>query len=516
MKLFIAGLDTETNTFSPIPTGYEAFAECCLAHGDATRRPLNCCSTQLSVWRQLAEERGWTVIESLCAVAEPGGRTTRSVYEGFRAEIMHDLRAADKVDAVLLALHGACVAEGYDDVEGDLLENVRGLVGRETPIGAELDLHCHITARMVANATALVAYKEYPHTDIGTRARELFELIADAAGGRTRPRMGLFDCRMLSTFRTQEQPLRGFVDRMMGLEGRDGVLSVSFGHGFPWGDVEEVGARMLVITDGDQTNATALAESLGRELFARRHELAPRFFDIDEALDCAATMTAGPVVLADVADNPGGGAPGDSTFILRRILQRGTQGVATALHWDPVAVRFCREAGEGARLDLRIGGKVGPGSGPPIDLSVMVRKIASGITQRFGDVHLPIGEAAWVSVGDVDIVLNTLRTQVFHPECMTLLGIDLAARRLIVVKSTNHFYEGFAPMAARIMHVAAPGALEQRFEKIALTKRKLPYWPKTEEAFAEGPQRDRTCYGEAPATTVAPRPRAPREKGRRV
>ena len=483
MRIFIAGLDTETNTFSPIPTGHEAFREVCIAHGDATGKPLNCCSAQLSVWRQLAEARGWSVIESLCAVAEPGGVTTRSVYETFRGEILSDLQSAGRVDAILLALHGACVAEGYDDVEGDLLASIRARVGPEVTIGAELDLHCHITQRMLANATAIITYKEYPHTDIKERARELFEVAADAAAGRTAPRMGLFDCRMVSTFRTQEEPLRSFVDRISALEGHDGVLSISFGHGFPWGNVEDVGARMLVITDGDAAGAQRLAQSLGLEIYAKRHELAPRFSDIDEALDIAVATRGGPIVLADVADNPGGGAPGDSTFILRRVIERGLRKVASGIHWDPGAVRFCREAGEGAKLDLRIGGKVGPSSGTPLDLKVVVRKLASGITQHFGDVPLPIGDAAWVEADGIDIVLNTLRTQVFHPECMTSLGIDVSSRRMVIVKSTNHFYAGFAPIAARVVHVAAPGALEQRFARIPLTKRRIPYWPKDEDPF---------------------------------
>jgi microcystin degradation protein MlrC len=483
MRIFLAGLDTETNTFSPIPTGYEAFCEVCIAHGDATSKPLNCCSAQLWVWRRLAEARGWEVIESLCAVAEPGGVTTGSVYEGFRTEILSDLKAAGKVDAVFLALHGACVAEGYDDVEGDLLEHVRGVVGPDVTIGAELDLHCHLTQKMLANATAIISYKEYPHTDIKRRAEELFAIVADAVAGRITPKMALFDCRMVSTFRTQEEPLRSFVDRISALEGKSGVLSISFGHGFPWGNVEDVGARMLVITDGDQPGAQRLAESLGREIYASRHRLAPKFSDIDEALDAAGSAHAGPVVLADVADNPGGGAPGDSTFILRRAIERGLHNVVSGLYWDPSIVRFCREAGEGAKLALRIGGKVGPSSGDPLDLKVTVRKLASGITQRFGDVPLPIGDAAWVSADGVDIVLNTLRTQVFHPECMTALGIDLSSRHIIIVKSTNHFYAGFSPMAERVIHVAAPGALEQRFARIALTKRRVPYWPKEEDPF---------------------------------
>ena len=134
---------------------------------------------------------------------------------------------------VVLALHGAAAAEGYDDCEGDILKRIRAIVGDKVPVGAELDLHCHITDTMVREATVLVAYKEYPHTDIPDRADELFTYVADAAEGKTRPVMAAFDCRMIGTFRTTEQPLRDYVDRMYALEG-NGIISVSLGHSFPW------------------------------------------------------------------------------------------------------------------------------------------------------------------------------------------------------------------------------------------------------------------------------------------
>jgi len=485
MRFFIAGLDTETNTFSPIPTGWESFEECLIAHGDATQRPLNACSAQLDVWRRTGESNGWTVVESLCAVAEPGGVTGRAVYESFRGEILRDLREAKPVDFVLLALHGAMVADGYDDVEGDLLEHVRAEVGNNVPIGAELDLHCHITDRMVRSATAIVTYKEYPHIDITERAAELFRIVVDAAVGCTHPVMATFDCRMIGTFRTQEQPLRGFVDRMKALEGRDGVLSVSFGHGFPWGDVADVGARMLVVADGDLAVARRLVESLGREVYAMRDGLIPRFFSIDDALDRALAAPKGPVVLADTSDNAGGGAPGDATFILQRMLERGLREVASALHWDPVAVRFCREAGEGATLDLRIGGKSGRTSGSPVDLRATVRRLKSGLTQRFGSVSLPIGDAAWIHASGIDLVLNTQRTQVFHPECMTGLGLDPSRRRVVVVKSTNHFHAGFAPIASEVLYVDAPGALQRRFAEIPYTKLLRQVWPRVDDPLRD-------------------------------
>ena len=362
MNVFIACLGTETNTFSPLPTGLETFAETMLYRGDATRHEPALFSAPLHVWRRMTEERQGRVVESLAAFAQPAGRTVRSVYEGFREEILADLRRAMPVDMVLLNMHGAMVADGYDDCEGDLLARVRAIVGPEVPVGAELDLHCHITETMLQNATALVLFKEYPHVDPAERAGELYRICLDARDGRTRPVMSTYDCRMIGTWRTPFEPVRGFVDDMAALEGKDGVLSVSFCHGFPWGDVAEVGARMLVVTDGQPEKGAAIARSFGERLWAMRHQTEPPRLSIDEALDAALREPRGPVVIADRSDNAGGGAPSDSTFFLKRILERGLEGVVSGLYWDPMVVRFAREAGVGATMQLRIGGKCGPAS----------------------------------------------------------------------------------------------------------------------------------------------------------
>ena len=384
---------------------------------------------------------------------------------------------------VILALHGAMAAEGYDDCEGDILERIRGIVGERVPIGAELDLHCHITDAMVRNATALVAYKEYPHVDIPARADDLFRIIAAAAEGKTRPVMAVFDCRMINTYRTTEQPLRGFVDRMLKLEGRDGIISVSLGHGFPWGDVADVGAKILVVADGDRGRAERLARTLGEEFFAMRDAIAPSFFTMDEALDRAIATQGGPVVIADVSDNAGGGAPGDATFFLRRLLERGIRDAASGYYWDPIAVRACMDAGRGARFDLRIGGKSGVASGDPIDLAITVMGMADSVTQRFGEAPVNMGATAWVSAEGIDLILTSLRTQVFHPEGMTKLGLDLASRKMVLVKSTQHFYAGFAPIANSILYAAPPGALRPDFEAIPYRKMIRPYWPRRANPF---------------------------------
>ncbi len=478
MRVFIACLGTETNTFSPMPTGLATFAGTMLHHGDATAHPASLYSGPLLVWRRLAEARGDTVIEGLAAFAEPAGPTTRAVHEALREELLAGLRAALPLDIVLLHQHGAMVAVGEDDCEGDLLARVRDVVGPGVVVGSELDLHCHITARMVESATAIVTYKEYPHTDTEERAAELFAICAAAAEGRVRPVMAAAPLHMVGIFETTREPMRSFTDRMTAREGRDGILSISLGHGFPYGDVPDVGATLLVVADGDPAPARALAEELGREVWRMREAIAQTRVPLETALASALATDRRPTVIADVCDNAGGGAPSDSTFIVRELLARGIGDVAAGLFWDPVAVRFSIEAGEGATIDLRIGGKCGPASGDPLDLRVTVRRIIHDAEQTFGPSRNPVGDLVLVSAANgVDLVLNSIRTQVFHPDAFTQLGLDLATKRIVVVKSMHHFYAGFAQIAAQVFHVAGPGALPSDYAAMPYTKRSLPFWP---------------------------------------
>lgn len=484
MKLFIASISTETNSFSPLPTGRLSFEEGVVAHGTATQGPVEYWSAPLHIWRRQAEERGWTVVESLTAHAQPAGPTVRDVYEEYRDEILGDLESASPVDIVLLSLHGAMIAEGYDDCEGDLITRCREIAGPEVVIGGLLDPHCHLTEEMLSGATLLVAYKEYPHVDIPQRAEDLFRLAADAAQGKTRPVMRDHDCRMICAMHTPYAPMRGFVDAMAARESEPGVLSLSLAHGFPWGDHPRVGARALAITDGDPDKAERMARELADKLFPLRHEIMRPYPDIEGALDRALASSSGPVVLADVSDNAGGGAPADATFLLEAIFDRGITNVATGIYWDPIAVRICREAGVGATLNLRLGGKCGPMSGRPLDLTVTVRNLASGLTQRFGSLPAPLGELVWLEANNVDIVVNDIRTQTFHPEAFTGLGIDLSTRKIVCVKSSNHFYAGFAPIASEVIHVATPGSITPDYANIPYTKRAPNYWPKVEDPFA--------------------------------
>lgn len=485
MKVFIACLGTETNTFSPIPTGEENFAETMLFHGDATKREPLAFSAPLHAWRRLTEERQGQVAESIAAFAQPAGRTLKRVYESYRGELLDDLKKALPVDIVLLNMHGAMVAEGYDDCEGDLLSKVRAIVGPKTIIGGELDLHCHITQTMIDAADVLITFKEYPHTDTVERAEELFRICEDAAAGRVKPVMSVHDMRMINMWRTRIEPVKGFVAKMQSLEGKDDVLSVSFGHGFAWGDVADVGAKMLVVTDDNAEKGMALAKDLAKDVWQMRDATPIPAMSTDEALDKALAVAGGPVVLTDMADNAGGGAPADSTYVLKRILERGIPNVASGLYWDPVSVRFCVEAGVGASFDLRIGGKVGTASGLPVDLPITVRAIRHDMVQTFGPSKNPMGTAVWVSsANDLDLVLMSIRTQTFHPDAFEQLGLDLSKKKLVIVKSSNHFYAGFQPIAKEIFWIMSEGAIAPTFAAIPYTKLAKPYWPKVEDPFA--------------------------------
>ena len=478
MKTFIACLGTETNTFSPMPTGRTGFEEAIFYRGDATQHEASTFTLPLHIWRQKTEERQGEVAESLATFAQPAGITVRSAYEGYRDEILADLRAALPVDMVLLSMHGAMTADGYDDCEGDLLAHVRELVGPDVVVGAELDLHCSITPLMVEKADALVLFKEYPHIDVGERAAELFDICAATAAGEVRPVTEVRDLNIINKWRTPKEPMKRIVAEMQAAEQEDGVLSVSFAHGFPWQDVPCTSAKMLVIADADPAKAGDVAQRFVDRLWDLREAMVEPMLTVEQALD-AIEAGPGPVVLADVADNAGGGAPSDSTFVLTAALQRGITGILTGYYWDPIAIRFCEEVGEGGKLRLRVGGKCGPESGNPADLQVTVRRIVTDGTQSFGDATMPMGTVVWLSDDrGIDLILTSNRTQVFHPNGMTQLGIDPAAYRGIVVKSSQHFYAGFEPVAASIQYISAPGAIPPDFEKIPYEKFADPYWPR--------------------------------------
>ena len=482
MKLLIACLATETNTFSPMPTGRNAF-EATLVTRHATQQPGNLFTAPLHEWRRMAEEKGWEVVESLSAAAQPAGTTVRAVYEGYRDEILADIKA-HKPDMLLMSMHGAMVADGYDDCEGDMMARARALMGPDKVIGLELDPHNHLTEAMLSNATLIINYKEYPHVDAPERARELFVMAADAAAGKTKPVMRAYDCRMLTLIETMKEPAKSFVQAMKDAEGKDGILSVSLTHGFPWADVADVGAKTLVIADGSAEKAANLAKEFGHRLWDIREGLRMNYPDIGQALDIVAASNHGPIALADMGDNAGGGAPADSTFFLQEILNRGMKDIAHGIFWDPVLVAMCQDAGVGARMRVRLGGKICAESGDAVDIEATVRGIREGMTQKLGDSDMPMGTGVWLDADGVHLIVSSIRTQNFSPSVYTDLGIDITAMKALIPKSTNHFYQNFERISPQVIHVRSPGTVTPDMTIIPFTKRDGNFWPKVENPFS--------------------------------
>ena len=332
-------------------------------------------------------------------------------------------------------------------------------------IGAELDPHCHLTATMMESADLIVCYKEYPHTDILDRAYELVDLCVAKAEGRIRPTRGVFDCQLISVMHTSREPMRGFVDKLMAMEGKNGVLSISIAHGFP-------GATPPTWAPG--AGLYRWRSGAGRGAGARAGPGDHRFSRTTVAGLSAHRRGAGPalahgafpVVLADSADNAGGGAPSDATFILERVLARGIEDVAMGPFWDPVSVQLCFEAGEGAEVQLRVGGKVAPVSGQPLDLRCTVLALKrEAVMTGLSNTPALLGDVAILRTGGVVLALTSLRTQAMGTDMFTQFGIDLAAMKLIVVKS-SHFYASYSQVAKHVIYVATPGAITQDYNSL--------------------------------------------------
>jgi microcystin degradation protein MlrC len=276
--------------------------------------------------------------------------------------------------------------------------------------------------------------------------------------------------------------MRGLVDELSRREGRHGILSLSLMHGFPWADTPYAGAAALVVTDGsDLAAAEAALDWAGRRFFDIATASPTRRLGVEAALDEAFERAgaAGPIVVADGADNPGGGAACDSTFLLRALIARQARNAALGMIWDPQACAIAADAGVGARLMLRIGGKVGPMSGAPVDVEAEVLAVRDDAFQRGlgGELTERLGLAAAVRAGGIDIVLNSIRQQVFSTECFTELGVDLAEKAVVVVKSIQHFRASFDRIAAGTISCAAPGTLDVNLEDLPYRRLSRPIWP---------------------------------------
>jgi microcystin degradation protein MlrC len=484
MRVFLAMFSHETNTFSTLPTDRRAFQARDLRYGGEILETYRGTGTCLGGMMAAAARHDVTLLPSLAAAASPAGRVTADVYREVTERLLADLRAAGPVEGVLLDLHGAMVPETGDDGEGELLRAVRATVGPGVPIAVTLDFHTNLTRAMVEHADLLHGYKTYPHVDMAERGVEATERLLDMASGRLRPAVAFRQPRLLpplASQRTAAGPMRRLYDLAGELEQDPRVVSISIFAGFPLADIPDAGLSIYVAARGDQALADSLADRLEAVAWEHRHEFRHAALPVADAVAQALALDGGPVVLADIADNTGGGAAGDGTELLRELLRVGARSAVVACLWDPEAAAACARAGVGATVTLRVGGKTDDRHGAPIEVTGRVRTLSDGRFDHKGPMlrglEGRLGTTAVLEVGGVKVILISLRWQTLDPEMLRFVGIDPLAEKILVVKSTVHYRAAFEPIARAILEVDAPGLSSSNLARFDFKRVRRPIFP---------------------------------------
>jgi microcystin degradation protein MlrC len=484
VRLFVAMFSHETNTFSTIATDRRQFEERNLRYGGEIIETYRGTGTCLGGMIDVAAARGVTLSPSIAAAASPSGRVTKDIFEDVKRRIVADIRANGPFDGILLDLHGAMVAEGFEDGEGEILKAVREVVGEGMPIAVTLDFHGNITKDMVRHATLLHGYKTYPHVDMAERGREATERLLDLLGRRLRPTVALRQPPLLPPLGRQgtaRGPMRRLYDRAAEMERDPKVVSISIFAGFPLADIHDAGFSVYVVTNDDQVLADRLADELADLAWKHRQEFIHTALSVPDAVARALAIDGRPVILADMADNTGGGAPGDGTEVLRELLRVGARPATVACIWDPEAAAACARAGVGATVTLRVGGKTDDRHGAPVEVTGRVRTLSDGRFVHKGPMMRGLagrlGTTAVLDVNDLKIILISLRWQTLDPEMIRFVGIDPLAEKIIVVKSTIHYRAAFEPIAHEIVEVDAPGLSSSNLARFEFRHVRRPIFP---------------------------------------
>lgn len=484
MRLFLAMMSHETNTFSNLPTDRAQFEVRNLHYGGEILEAFRDTGTCIGGMIDAAARCGATLIPSVAAAASPAGLVTKDIYGHVKERMLRDLKAAGKVDGVLLDLHGAMVPEGLDDGEGDLIEAVRAAVGPAVPIAVTLDFHGNLSERMVRGADLLNGYKTYPHVDMAERGVEATEQLIDIIGKRLKPTAALRKPPLLPPLGNQgtaRGPMRRLYDLAADMEKDPKVISISIFAGFPHADIPDAGFGVYVVTNDDQDLADHLADRLADTAWTHRHEFIHAALPVREAVAKALAAPGKPIVLADMADNTGGGAAGDGTEILRELVRVGARSAVVACIWDPKAVLLCAKAGAGASVTLDVGGKVDDRHGAPLRVTGVVRTLSDGRFVHKGPMArgLPgrLGTTAVLDVNDVKVILISYRWQTLDPEMIRFVGIDPLDHKILVVKSTIHYRAAFEPIASEIIEVDAPGLSSSNLARFDFKRIRRPIFP---------------------------------------
>jgi microcystin degradation protein MlrC len=489
-RVLIAQVKHETNTFSRLPTDLDAYARRMLCAGAEIPRRVFGTNSELGGFLEVAEHAGWVPSFGVAADATPSGRLTADCWTHLKTAVLEALERDGPFDGVLLALHGAMVTETAEDGEGDLLAEIRRRVGAELPVVATLDLHANVSDAMARHASAFVTYRSYPHVDMAARGVEAAQLLLRALRGEIRP------CTLVRRGpqldgadhgRSQSGPMVELLKRAAQHMREPGILVVNVQAGFPWADIRDVGPSIAVSYDANVAGAAGraadIAEQMMQVVWETRREKSIALLSPEAALArCARAEADGrPLVLADFSDNPGGGSYGDSTVLLRAMVEARLENAAFATIADAETAAIAHRAGIGAEIRVRLGGKHDAQLSPGLDAVARVVSLSDGRFVYEGPMQRGIaaslGPTAVLKIGGVEIVVASNRFQVYDRCFFASQGIDPAARRVVAVKSAHHFRAAFEPMAREVLVVDAAGITSPDPKKFPYRNVRRPVWP---------------------------------------
>ena len=464
MRFVIATFEHETNTFSPLPTELARFEAWGLHTGADAQRAHEQARVPMAAFMALARAAGAEFETPIAAEAMPSGPVAAAAYETVSDAICAAI--AKGCDAAFLHLHGAMVTETSTDGEGDLLERIRALAP-DLPIAVACDLHCNLTAKMVENCTALIGYKTYPHVDSYEVAEQVGRILLRTLAGEVRPVMAWGNRPLLAQtlcMGSDDEPMRTLVAMTREAEAR-GVLAATVFGGFPLADIPEAGVSAVVVADGDATLARQTTERLLDAAWSRREAFVYRGAPLDQALDRAAALTEGPIILLDHADNCGSGGTQDVMTVIAAVIERGLDDVAVAAVWDPAAVRELMAAGVGAQVSVDLGGKSDMAAigrrGEPYRITGKVRTLSDGEWvvrgPMFTGARVSTGPTAVLDTGRVQIVIVSRHHEPWDLGIFQSVGIAPETKRYLLLKSRIHYRAGFAPIATHTLPLAGVG-----------------------------------------------------------
>ena len=481
MRVAVGSLLQETNTFSPQATRRHHFQ---LATGPALTEAARREETEVRGFLDVLEAEGIEAVPLLGGWAVSYGRMVEDEFRSLVEDLLQTLRDAGPLDAVLLALHGAWAAEGADSADGYVLERVRGLVGPSLPVVVSLDLHSNLARAIWTNADVLVGYQTSPHVDTCDAGRRAAAVLVSMLKAGLRPTMAVSKLPLV----TQAEEMmsdRGVFKQLLTytalLEDRPGVVSASMFACQPWLDVEELGWSSVVITDDDPSLAQELADELASEMWSHRHQFVVQLPGVDEALDQAMRIEGGPVTLGEGADGTMGGSPGDSTFILEAILERGLDVPTAAVVVDPDAVGQAIAAGVGQMVNLSVGGKLNPGYARPLAVKGRVKLISDGEFRYKGRVYtgrrVRMGRAVVLKLNQVNLLIGERTMPTTDPELYRSHGIEPRDMKLVLVKSPLGFRTDYEPISKAVISVDTPGCCRADLSQLPFERIPRPIFP---------------------------------------